>query len=74
MGRKRAGQKDRKKVGGAEGCEEGGRGKGMEGRRAGQKDGKKVGVVEGWEEGGWGNNGNKVERKECNGLGRDVRE
>ena len=44
MGRKRAGQKDRKKVGWAEGCEEGGRGKGMEGRRAGQKDGKKVGV------------------------------
>jgi len=42
MWRKRAGQKDRKKVGVAEGCE---------GRRVGQRDVKKVGVVAGWKEG-----------------------
>jgi len=32
-------------VGGAEGCEEGGRGRGMGGSRAWQRDVKKVGVV-----------------------------
>ena len=41
-------------MGGAEGCEVGGRGRGMEGRWAGQRDVKKVGVVEGWEEVGHG--------------------
>ena len=40
--------------GGAEGWEEGGRGKGMGGRRVGQRDVKEVGVVEGWKEGGQG--------------------
>jgi len=54
MGRRRAGQRDGKKVGVVTEWEEGWPGRGMEGRRAGQRDGKKVGVVEGWEEGGRG--------------------
>jgi len=41
-------------VGGAEGCEGGGRGRGMEGGWVGQRDVKKVGVVEGRKEGGGG--------------------
>ena len=40
--------------GGAEGREEGRRGRGMGGRRVGQRDVMKVGVVDGWEEVGRG--------------------
>ena len=51
MGRRRVGQRDGKKEGGANGVEEGGRGREMGRRRAGQRDGKEVGVVEGREGG-----------------------
>ena len=51
-GGKREGQKDRKKVGGAEGCGEGGHGRGIGPRRVGQMDGEKEGGTGGLGEGG----------------------
>jgi len=68
MGRRRAGQRDGKRVGVVEGWEEGGWDREM-GRRwavveggegRGQRDGKKVGVVEGWEKEGGPEGGKEV--------------
>jgi hypothetical protein len=47
MGRRKAGKGKGRKEGGADGCEEGWRGRGMEGRRAAQRCVKKVGVEAG---------------------------